>query len=173
MNVQQTLAAFGATAAIGPLRCGESLNDVVAALGAPWDIGRVSERRRWPHLFSYGDVEICVCRCRRITMMCLQAWRDTIALPAPGSATIASHPGGLTLAHVTDALDAIDCRYRPVTLHQPPGQMALEAATTGVAFTFRTDVEAQPLLDTAGSWTTTHTCAPLPSDLPDDGLGAP
>ncbi|WP_346342452.1 DUF6207 family protein [Streptomyces sp. SID685] len=26
----------------------------------------MSRLRRWPHLFSYGDAELCVCRCRRV-----------------------------------------------------------------------------------------------------------
>ncbi|MFJ1707639.1 hypothetical protein [Kitasatospora sp. NPDC088346] len=52
MTAVRTLAAFGSTAAIGPLRCGATLDDIAAALGPPWDIGRLSKRRRRPHLFS-------------------------------------------------------------------------------------------------------------------------
>ncbi len=68
------------------MHCGASLSDIAAILGPPWDIGRVSKRRRWPHLFSYGgDAELCVCRCRRVTMISVQTWRKTVELPVIGT----------------------------------------------------------------------------------------
>ncbi|MFI0943291.1 hypothetical protein [Streptomyces sp. NPDC021020] len=172
MIVLRTLAEFGSTAAIGPLRCGAKLNDVVATLGPPWDIGRVSKRRRWPHLFSYGDAELCVCCCRRVTMISVQTWRETIELPVPGRRSLATSAGPLTHARVTAELSSIGCRFSPVTLHQPPGQFALQAESTGTTFTFRTNDDSESLLDSVGHWITAHECTPPESDAPDDGFGA-
>lgn len=170
MSAMSILAALGSTGAIGPLRCGASLNEIAAVLGPPWDIGRVSKRRRWPHLFSYGDVELCVCRCRRVTSMCVQTWRDVVELPVEGSKTLAVHPGDLTLAQVTIGLDAIGCHTRPVPRGGPPGQLALHTERSGVTFTFRTN-GSEPLLESAGTWIGTHECDPPAEDLPDDGFG--
>jgi hypothetical protein len=170
--VLRALAQFGSTAAIGPLRCGARLNDIAATLGPAWDMGRVSKRRRWPHLFSYGDVELCVCRCRRVTMIIVQTWRDTIELPVPEKMSLATFAGPLTHAQVTAELHAIGCRFNPVTLHQPPGQLTFQVESTGTTFTFRTEAGSEPLLDSAGHWISTHECTPPGADVPDDGFGA-
>ncbi|MEU1371953.1 hypothetical protein ABZ454_38580 [Streptomyces sp. NPDC005803] len=165
------LAEFGSTAAVGPLRCGATLNDIAATLGPPWDIGRVSKRRRWPHLFSYGDVELCVCRCRRVTLISVQTWRDAIELPVPGTGTLAAYTGPLTHARVTEELRVIGCPFTPVTLHQPPGQIALRIDSTGVTFTFRAEADSEPLLDNAGHWISAHECTPPEAGASDDGFG--
>ncbi|MET8968763.1 hypothetical protein [Streptomyces hydrogenans] len=165
------LAEFGSSAAIGPLHCGATLNDIAATLGPPWDIGRVSKRRRWPHLFSYGDAELCVCRCRRVTMISVQTWRDTIELPVPGTGTLTAFAGPLTHAQVTAELNTMGCRFSPVTVHQPPGQLALQVEATGVTFTFA-EAGSRPLLDSASHWISTHECTPPATDAPDDGFGA-
>lgn len=168
----RTLAQFGSSATIGPLRCGASLHEIAATLGPPRDIARVSKRRRWPHLFSYGDAEFCVCRCRRITLISVQTWRDVIELPGPGTTTLATSAGPVTHTQVTAELDAAGCRLSPVTLHQPPGQLTLQVETTGVTFTFRAETGSEPLLDSAGHWISSHECAPPATDAPDDGFGA-
>jgi hypothetical protein len=62
------MAEFGSTGKIGPLRCNASLTDIAAALAPSWDIGRISKRTRWPHLFSYGHVELRVCRTARFLL---------------------------------------------------------------------------------------------------------
>lgn len=172
MTALRTLAEFGSTAAIGPLYCGATLNEIAATLGPLWDIGRVSKRRRWPHLFSYGDAELCVCRCRRITLITVQTWRDSIELPAPGTTALATSAGPLTRTQVTTELNAIGCRLNRVVLHQPPGQLALRTEATGVTFTFRTEAGSEPLLESAGHWISSHECTPSTTDAPDDGFGA-
>ncbi|GJF33835.1 hypothetical protein KNE206_65350 [Kitasatospora sp. NE20-6] len=171
MNAIRALAEFGSTAAIGPLRCGAVLGDIAVALGPPWDIGRVSKRRRWPHLFSYGDAELCVCRCRRVTSISVQTWRDTVDLPGPGTRTSVTSPGPFMHTQVTAELGAAGCRFSPVTFHQPPGQLALQVESTGVTFTFRTGAGPEPLLDSAAHWIGTHECVPPETDAPDDGFG--
>ncbi|MGW2591709.1 hypothetical protein ACWCXC_15800 [Streptomyces sp. NPDC001515] len=172
MTAIRILAEFGASAAIGPLHCGASLNDIAATLGPPWEIGRVSKRRRWPHLFSYGDAELCVCRCRRVTMISVQTWRDAVELPVPGTERLAAFAGPLTHSQITAELNTMGCRFNPLTLHQPPGQMALQVEATGVTFTFRTEAGAEPLLDSASHWSNPHECALQPTHAPDDGFGA-
>ncbi|MFI8086662.1 hypothetical protein ACIF6L_38500 [Kitasatospora sp. NPDC086009] len=171
MTALHALAEFGSTGAIGSLCCGARLNDIAVLLGEPHTIGRVSKRSRWPHLFSFGDVELCVCRCRRVTSMCLQTWRDTIDVPAPGSAIPASHPGRITIAQVSSALAAINCALEPV-IKQPPGQMALQALSAGVTFTFTNSSGTEALLKAASVWTSSHECVAPANDAPDDGFGA-
>ncbi|MCL7382115.1 hypothetical protein [Streptomyces sp. 35G-GA-8] len=172
MTAIRTLAEFGSTAAIGPLHCGAAINDIAAAPGPPWDIRRVSKRRRWPHLFSYGDVELCVCRCRRVTLISVQTWRDVIELPVPGTGTLATFTGPLTYTRVTAELSAIGCPFTSLTLPQPPGQLTVQVDSTGVTFAFRADAGSEPLLDSAGHWISTHECAPPEAGAPDDGFGA-
>ncbi|OIJ94875.1 hypothetical protein [Streptomyces colonosanans] len=171
MNAIPVLAKFASTGMIGPVHCGASLNEIAAVLGPPWGIGRVSKRRRWPHLFSYGDVELCVCRCRRVTSMSIQTWRDRIELPQPGSKDAVSHPGDLTLAAVTAGLDAIGCPTQPVTHHQPPGQLTLRAEPFGATFTFQAHAVPELLLARVSSWTAVHDCTSPAEDVPDDGFG--
>ncbi|MEU3660357.1 hypothetical protein AB0E77_11430 [Streptomyces sp. NPDC032940] len=172
MTAFRILARFGSTGAVGPLHCGASLHEIASTLGPPWDIGRVSKRRRWPHVFSYGDAELCVCRCRRVTMISVQTWRDTIELPVPETSALATFAGPVTHADVTAELRAVGCRLRPGTLHQPPGQLALQVERTGVTFTFRAEAGSEPLLDSAGHWTSAHQCTPPATDAPDDAFGA-
>ena len=172
MTALQALADFGSTGTIGPLHCGASLNGIAEALGAPRDIGRVSKRRRWPHLFSYGSVELCVCHCRLVTSISVQTWQDSIDLPHSESKKIVSHPGHLTHRQVTSALEAIGCHWQPAARQQPPGQIALQAEPTGATLTFRTADIPEPLLENAGIWTSTHRCTPPDLNAPDDGFGA-
>jgi hypothetical protein len=171
VNVLEVMAEFGSTARMGPLQCNASLTDIAAILGPPWDIGRVSKRTRWPHLFSYGHVELCVCRCRIVTSINVQTWLDPVELPDPRSNTITAFPARMTYQQITGALDATGCRWQP-TLRQPPGQVSLDTEPLGVSFTFRTDDGPEPLLDLASAWISAHECTPLPAGLPDDGFGA-
>lgn len=167
----KVLAEFGSTGRIGLLWCGASLTDIAATLGPPWDIGRVGKRTRWPHLFSYGDVELCVCRCRLVTMINVQAWRDLVELPDARTNTIAPFPGRMTYRQITTALDEAGCRWQP-DLQQPPGQTCLRTEPRGVSFTFRTDGGAEPLLEVVGVWISAHDCPPVPLEHQDDGFGA-
>ncbi|MFI6602749.1 hypothetical protein ACIBHX_41405 [Nonomuraea sp. NPDC050536] len=169
MSAQQAMAEFAATGGIGPLRCGASLTDLVAELGRPWDIGRVTKHRRWPHLFSYGDVELCVCHCRTVTMISVQSWRDPIELPDSHSNMITPMRSSVTYEQITSALDAAACRWHPIP-GQPSGQTALYTEPHGVNFVFRIS-ESGALLEKAGTWISSHDCLPPPSGLPDDGLG--
>ncbi|WP_344980635.1 hypothetical protein [Streptosporangium fragile] len=171
MTALDVMTEFGSTGRIGPLRCGASLTDIAAVLGPPWDIGRVSTRTRWPHLFSYGHVELCVCRCRTVTTLSAQTWHDVVELPAARTNTITSLPARLTYRQLTAALDAAGCCWQPVS-RQSPGGVELRTRPLGVAFTFRTDDGPEPLLENASVWLDPHDCPPLPPGHPDDGFGA-
>lgn len=168
----EVLVQFAVTGAIGPLRCDASLHEIVARLGSPQDLGPVSKRRRWPHRFGYGDVELCVCHCRRVQSIHVQAWREEMELPPPqaDAATIRC-ASQLTHVQVLAGLRAIGCVVEPIT-RQPPGQVAVRAARSGVEFVFSTGGGSEPLLDKVGSWVAAHDCPPIRAGAPDDGLGS-
>ncbi|MEV4292600.1 hypothetical protein AB0K40_44435 [Nonomuraea bangladeshensis] len=166
MTALAIMALFGATGEIGPIRCGASLNSLAETLGPPWDIGRISRRRRWPRLFSYGHVELCVCHCRTVTMISVQARHDPIELPDPATNVLTAFPSHLTLRQITDSLDAARCRRRVGT-----AMLELRTEPAGVGFVFRAGHAPEPLLEQAGCWITEHECVPPPHGLPDDGFG--
>ncbi|MGP3921421.1 hypothetical protein [Nonomuraea sp. 10N515B] len=170
MTALDVLTGFGSTGRIGPLWCGASLTDISALLGPPWDIGRVSKRTRWPHLFSYGHVELGVCRCRTVTMLSVQTRHATVELPDAETSAITSFPARLTYQQLTAALETAGCHWQPVP-GRSPGSAELRTHPAGVAFTFRTDDGPEPLLENAGAWLDTHDCRPLPPGHPDDGFG--
>jgi hypothetical protein len=66
MDVLDVVSEFGSTGRVESLHLGADLLALVAVYGIPWDIGRIDKRQRWPYLYSYGDVEFVVCRCRII-----------------------------------------------------------------------------------------------------------
>ncbi|WP_285551875.1 hypothetical protein [Actinoplanes regularis] len=159
MEALAVLASFGATGHVGLLHPGAQLRDVCAVHGMPWDIGRIDNRHRWPHLYSYGDVELVVCRCRIITSVLVQAGRGTVDLPSqaqPGE--VIALPVRLTLAQVVGALAAAGCpweRLRPIA-----GQCGLRTLPQRVDFTFITDDGPDPVLHSVGTWAHRHDCMP-------------
>ncbi|GAA4974819.1 hypothetical protein GCM10023334_100840 [Nonomuraea thailandensis] len=162
---------FGATGEIGPIRCGASLNSIAKTLGPPWDIGRVSRRKRWPHLFSYGHVELCVCHCRTVTMVSVQARHDPVELPEPETNVLTAYSSQMTMRQITASLDKACCRWR-TDPNSSPDRRELYTEPARVGFVFRSTGHApEPLLEQAGLWINEHECAPLPHGLADDGLG--
>ncbi|GGQ27448.1 hypothetical protein [Streptosporangium pseudovulgare] len=170
MTALDVMTEFGSTGRIGPLRCGVSLTGIATVLGPPWAIGRVSKRTRWPYLFSYGHVELCVCRCRTVTTLSVQTWHDVVELPDVMTNTITPLPSRLTYRQITAALGAAGCLWQPV-LRQSSGGAELRTRPLGVAFTFRTD-DPESLLENAGMWLDTHDCPQISPGHPDDGFGA-
>ncbi|SCL37595.1 hypothetical protein GA0074692_4721 [Micromonospora pallida] len=159
MDALDVLAEFGATGRVGLLRPGARLRGVAAAYGMPWDIGRIEKRHRWPHLYSYGDVEFVLCRCRIITSVMVQTWRGTVELPSearPGEVIVL--PSRLTFVQVADALAAAGCRWEP--LRPIEGQCWLRTLPQRVDFTFVTDDGPDPVLHGAGTWAHDHDCVP-------------
>ncbi|MQY05010.1 hypothetical protein [Actinomadura macrotermitis] len=161
------LVRFALTGSAGLLRLGAPLRDLVAEYGGPWDIGRVGKHDRWPHLYSYGDVEFTVCRCRMVTHISVPTWRETVELP-PGLGTV---PATVTYRQLTEALSAAGCAWEP--LPPIPGQCGIRAMPERIEFVFVTEEEPEPLLHGAHSWFLPHDCidtataaARFPDDLP-------
>lgn len=94
MEILDVLADMAKTGRLGPVSSGADWNDVTAALGEPWDIGTMSRNRTWPRLFAYGDLELSVCRCRKVSLICVQTWRDVVELPRRLSGGRAPSPQG-------------------------------------------------------------------------------
>ncbi|MFG3418189.1 hypothetical protein [Micromonospora sp. NPDC048063] len=159
MEALDVLAEFGATGRVGLLHPGAGLRGVAAAYGMPWDIGRIDKRSRWPHLYSYGDVEFVVCRCRIITSVMVQTWRRTVELPSEArSGEVIALPSRLTFVQVTDALAAANCHWEP--LKPIEGQCGLRTLPQRVDFTFVTDDGPDPVLHGASTWAHEHACMP-------------
>jgi hypothetical protein len=177
MNILELLASFGLTGQIGPISPGASLTDLVDRLGPSWDIGRVSKRNRWPHLFAYGDVEFIACRCRIVTGVCIQVHRSLISeldnsvkLPTPAGGMLMLVPGQLTFEQVTAGLDGAQCRWR-LHPHDPPDQRTLLTEPANAWSVFVTDQGPAPILYSASVSGAPHECPPVPPGQPDDGLG--
>ena len=168
------LVQFGVTGAIGPVRCDALLGEVAAELGAPEDLGWVSKRRRWPHRFGYGDLELCVCRCRRVLSFEVQTWRGVIDLPPLGrdaGSELVRHSGRISSAELTAALSVAGCAVVEETA-SVPGQMTLRALGGRVAFVFSMDHQHGAVLECAGAYYGTgHACPPIVPGTPEDGFG--
>ena len=173
MTAIDTLVRLGITGAIGPVHCNAILGGVAAALGAPVDLGRVSKRRRWPHRFGYGDLELCVCRCRRVLSFEVQTRRGTIELPRPArdaGPVLVRYPGQIGSVELAVALSASGCAVVEVT-PPVPVQVTWRAPGSGVAFTFSTDHRDGAVLECAGVWGAGHACPPTAPGTPEDGFG--
>lgn len=190
------LTALAATGGLdGPdgLRYNASLPELAAHYGDPWDGGRIHRESRWPHGFSWGDVQTVFCHCRRLQSLSLPVWHGELELPVAG--------GGLVTldTHVAEsaliaALTSAGCRWETVTYENVPDQRTLEVAVAEevrVAFVLtdrdghqardgRADREGRDapppedwLLNKALLWGYDHTDCPEPDrTLPDDGWGA-
>ncbi|WP_405691113.1 hypothetical protein [Streptomyces sp. NBC_00057] len=71
MELLDVLAELARSGNLGPVENGAAWDQVTAALGEPWEVV-VGKRRSWLRLFAYGDLELSVCRCQKITLICLQ-----------------------------------------------------------------------------------------------------
>jgi hypothetical protein len=168
------LVQFGVTGAIGPVRIDSLLTEIGAEFGPPVDLGRVTKRRRWPHRFGYGDLELCVCSCRRVRSFAVYTHRASIELPQrdcdAGPALV--HPPGRQIgrAELRAALDAVDC----VLVECKPtaqGQETWRTPGTGVAFTFIKNRGDGTVLVSASVWGDDHACPPVSPGTPEDGFG--
>jgi hypothetical protein len=172
VHVLDALAEFGLTGRVGLLHRGASLRDLASAYGPPWDIGRIRSRNRWPHLYSYGDVELVMCRCRLVASISVPTWRDTVQLPPPGPGAPRTVPARVTYAQVVDALAAVGCPWEP--LPELEGQCGLRTEPERIDFTFVID-GPQPVLYGAASSSYAHECLPpaevaarFPDDFPEE-----
>lgn len=151
------LARFADTASLGEMRVGASFDDVVRVHGEAFDMGSNS-RKTWPRLFGFGDVELFVCRCRRVNMISIQAWRDEVGFPYSDRPGCETFPGRPTHEEVTEALDAAGVGWRPHSALTLPGQTAILAHATAVSFVFMLEDGGPPLLNVAGAPGDYHEC---------------
>lgn len=105
MVILDVLTGVATAGRLGPVFIGANLNDVIAVAGEPWDAGTMSRRRTWPRLFAYGDLELSVCRCRRINLVCIQTWRDVVELPPSIVGGTGTFPAAIGYADVVSALE--------------------------------------------------------------------
>lgn len=152
------LAGMAKTARLGPVFAGADWNDVTGALGEPWDIGTMSRKRKWPRLFAYGDLELSVCHCRRVSLICVQTWRDVVELPASVAGGTGVFPAGLTYADVVSGLDAAGCAWEPYDALTFGGQCSLTATGSGANFVFEIPEGGEPVLNVMGLPDDGHAC---------------
>jgi hypothetical protein len=168
MVVLDILVGVAETGRWGPVVTGGDWAEVTAAFGEPWDAGTMGGSRRWPRLFAYGDLELSVCGCRRIVLVCFQAWREVIELPLPGAGKTRAYPGGLTYGDVTRALDRAGCPWRADASLTFGDQRAITALPSGATFVFEAVDGAEPVLDVMGLPGDFHDCpAPAPRAVPE------
>ncbi|MFB7222635.1 hypothetical protein [Streptomyces sp. NPDC056227] len=142
----------------GPVVTGADWNEVTTAFGEPRDVGTMSRRRKWPRLFAYGDLELSVCRCRKIVLICIQTWRDVIELPSsvPGETQV--FPAAVTFQNVTQALDQVGCPWQPDASLTFGDQRALTALPSRATFVFEIVQGAEPVLNVVGLPSDFHDC---------------
>jgi hypothetical protein len=151
------LARFADTASLGEMRVGASFDDVVRVHGEYFEAG-MAHRGKWPRLFGFGDVELFVCRCRRVNMISIQTWRNETELPFEDRPGCETFPGRPTYDEVTEDFAAAGIGWRP---HPPltlPGQTALIADITAVTFVFELEDGVPPLLNVVGVPGDFHEC---------------
>jgi hypothetical protein len=157
MAVLDILTELAKTGRWGPVVTGADWNEVTKAFGDPWAVGTTGRHQKWPRLFAYGDLELSVCRCRRVGLICVQAWRDVIELPsAHGERQV--FPAALTYQDVTRALDQADCPWQPYASLTFGDQCALTALPSGANFVFEIFHGAEPVLNVLGLPSDFHDC---------------
>ncbi|MGV9313591.1 hypothetical protein ACWDR0_15575 [Streptomyces sp. NPDC003691] len=159
MEVLDVLTRMAKTGRLGPVYSGADWNDVIAALGEPWVIGTMSRNRKWPRLFAYGDLELSVCRCRKVSLICVQTWRDVVELPPSVAGGTGTFPAGLKHADVVSALDRADCSWAPHAALTFGNQCSLTAIASGASFTFEIAEGEDPVLNVMGLPGDGHDCS--------------
>ncbi|MFF8775125.1 hypothetical protein [Kitasatospora sp. NPDC015120] len=159
MAILDILAEVAKTSRWGPVVTGADWNEVTTAFGEPWDVRTMSRSRKWPRLFAYGDLELSVCRCRRIALICIQTWRDVIELPSPAPGELHNFPGAITYQDVTRALDRAGCPWQPDESLTFGDQCALTALPSGATFAFEITHGTEPILNVVGLPGDSHDCS--------------
>ncbi|GLZ78388.1 hypothetical protein Afil01_31950 [Actinorhabdospora filicis] len=159
MAILEVLTRAASTGRLGPVFVGAAWDDVTRALGEAVDLGSFS-RRRWPRLFAYGDLEIQVCGCRRVTLVCVQAWREEIELPPLLTGDDPVSPAGIAYDTVITALDEIGCHWEPEPQGTFGSQRTIVVTHTGAAFTFESCEDAGPWLNVLSLPGDGHECPP-------------
>ncbi|MEU6242744.1 hypothetical protein [Streptomyces sp. NPDC047024] len=162
MELLDALAELAQSGHLGPVENGAAWNEVTAVLGEPREAFVERRRRRsWPRLFAYGDLELSVCRCQKITLICLQTWRDVIDLPV-ALVGREKFPGQPEYADVIASLERAGCAWQPYVPLTFGNQCAIQATSSGVVFVFEIPDGESPILNVVGPPPHQHECPPLP-----------
>jgi hypothetical protein len=164
VEILDVLAHMSKKGSLGPVFSGADWSDVTATLGEPWEIGTMSRRRKWPRLFSYGDLELSVCRCRRVSLICVQTWRDVVDLPPSVTGGTGTFPANLKHADVVSALDKADCSWEPYPPLTFGSQYSLLAIPSGATFVFDIPEGEEPVLNGLDLPNVEHDCSGRTSD---------
>ncbi|MFJ4340518.1 hypothetical protein [Streptomyces sp. NPDC088915] len=164
MEILDVLTNLAKTGRLGPVFSGADWSDVTAALGDPWDIGTMGRNENWPRLFAYGDLEVSVCRCRRVSLVCVQTWRDVVELPASIAGGTGTFQAGLKHADVVSALDRAGCPWEPYAPLTFGNQCSLTAIASGANFTFEIPEGEEPILNVVGLPGDGHDCSARTAD---------
>lgn len=144
MELIDVLTELARSGQVGPVANGAAWDAVTEALGEPFEV-------------VVGKLELSVCRCRKVVLICLQTWRDVIELPA-GPADRQTLPGHPRYADLIAALDRAGCAWRPYTPLTFGNQCAIEATSSGVVFVFEIPEGEDPILNVAGPQPHHHDC---------------
>ncbi|MFJ7189559.1 hypothetical protein [Streptomyces bacillaris] len=158
MEILEVLTSMAKTGRLGPVFSGADWSDVTAALGEPWEIGTMGRNRKWPRLFAYGDLELSVCRCRKVSLICVQTWRDVVELPLSVAEGTATFPAGLSHGDVISALDKAGCSWEPYEPLTFADQCSLVVIPTAANFTFEIPEGREPALNVMGLPGDGHDC---------------
>lgn len=156
MELLDVLTELARLGHLGPVATGAAWATVTEALGEPFEVV-IGKRRSWPRLFAYGDLEISVCSCKKIILVCLQTWRDVVDLPADlvGRGTF---PGQPKYAEVTEALDRAGLPWQPCEPLAIDTQCSIQVPSSGVNFTFEIPEGEDPLLNIVSLPPRHHDC---------------
>jgi hypothetical protein len=169
---------FAATGRLWHLYGGASLDELAEVIGPAGAGGRVHHKRRWPRWFGYHDVQLCVCRCRRIEMIIVPAWHRPCEVPGarPGvSHVVPAMPYGQIVA----AIESAGCAWEPEDYPGLASQCTVLTRPAGgrVGFVFVTETGRglplpEPVLNKIVATPEPHVCPPVAPGTPDDGYGA-
>ncbi|MCX4751064.1 hypothetical protein OG455_37130 [Kitasatospora sp. NBC_01287] len=158
MAILDVLTEVARTGRLGPVFIGADLSEVTAVAGEPWDAGSMSRRRQWPRLFGYGDLELSVCRCRRVNLVCIQTWRDVVELPPSLAGGSGTFPAAIGFADVVSALEQAGCPWQPHPSLTFGDQCSLVATPSATTFTFEILQGSGPVLNVVGLPGDGHDC---------------
>ncbi|WP_435229447.1 hypothetical protein [Streptomyces sp. Tue6028] len=164
MEILDVLAGTAKTGRLGAVFCGADWNDVTAALGEPWDIATMIRRTQWPRLFAYGDLELSVCGCRKVSLICVQTWRDVVELPPSIVGGTGTFPAGLKHEDVVSALNRAGCSWEPCPALTFGDQCSLVAIPSGATFAFEILEGEGPVLNVMGLPGDGHDCSTVGQD---------
>lgn len=152
------LARFACTGHWGPLTMNQPLEQITRVWGQPTGAMAVRKNRAWPQLLAYGDIEISVCRCRHVDMICIQTWRESIDLPAPDTGAIETHRSSVTYEAILAALAAEGCAWEPNPQLTFGSQRALLAGPCSTGFVFDVVDDGSVILNIVSAHRPVHHC---------------